>query len=155
MRVNLRMKMQTAAGGETIRSQGSMTASLRESVRSPLCSLPPQSPADTSLAGADVDPTAFLRAYNSHLEEDETLFPVDEDSQMAERGGEEDEEGGDGGPREMISRREVEAEIRKAAKEKVVYWVSTHGSCSDKFPEIQGYRLVRSLGYQLYGQRPR
>ncbi|KAF9649593.1 hypothetical protein BDM02DRAFT_3268545 [Thelephora ganbajun] len=66
--------------------------------------------------GGDVDPSAFLRAYNSNLEDDEPLFPADEDSQMAERDDEEGED--DGEPRETISTREIEAEIRKAAGEK-------------------------------------
>ena len=43
---------------------------------------------------------------------------MDEDSQMAERDDEEDEDD-DGEPMETISRREIEAQIRKAAKEKV------------------------------------
>lgn len=80
--------------------------------------------ADTRLTDGDVDPSAFLEAYNKSLEDTETLFPVDEDSQMAERDEDEDEDG-DGEPRETISRREVEAQIRKAAKEKVVFRVST------------------------------
>ena len=47
---------------------------------------------------------------------------MDEDSQMAER----DEEDGDDDdePAETISRREIEAQIRKAAKEKVVFQAS-------------------------------
>jgi hypothetical protein len=77
-------------------------------------------PAD-ALIGRDVDPTAFLRVYTSHLEEDdEPIFREDEDSQMAERDDEDDEEDG-GEPGETISRRELEAQIRQAAKEKVVF----------------------------------
>ena len=75
------------------------------------------------LTGGDVDPSAFLRAYHSNLEDDEPLFPVDEDSQMVERDDEEDDDD-DEEPRETISRREIEAQVRKAAREKVVFPVS-------------------------------
>ena len=70
-----------------------------------------------------MDPSAFLRAYHSNLEDNEPLFPVDEDSQMAERDDEEDEDG-DGESGEMISTREIEAQVRKAAREKVAFPVS-------------------------------
>jgi len=63
-----------------------------------------------------------LRAYNDNLEDTEPLFPADEDSQMAERDDEED--GDDDEPAETISRREIEAQIRKAAKEKVEFQTS-------------------------------
>lgn len=107
-----------------------------------------------TLAGGDVDPTAFLKAYNHDLEEDELLFPVDEDSQMAEP----DEEGEDedvddyGEPKETISRAEIEAQVRKAAREKVVVIrVSVYGARPDRFAEIRRRPLVRSFGYELYG----
>ena len=48
---------------------------------------------------------------------------MDEDSQMAERDDEEDGDDDDE-PAETISRREIEAQIRKAAKEKVVFQTS-------------------------------
>lgn len=70
-----------------------------------------------------MDPSAFLRAYHSNLEDNEPLFPVDEDLQMAERDDEEDEDG-DGESEEMISTREIEAQVRKAAREKVAFPVS-------------------------------
>ena len=79
--------------------------------------------ADTLSTGGDVDPSAFLRTYHGSLEDTEPLFPADEDSQMAEREDEDDEDddNDDGeGPRETISTREIEAQVRKAAKEKVV-----------------------------------
>lgn len=75
-------------------------------------------PADTLLTGGDVDPTAFLRAYNSNLEDTEPLFPVDEDSQMVERDDDEDDDD-NAEPRETISTREIEAQVRKAVREKV------------------------------------
>ena len=79
---------------------------------------------DTVPAGGDVDPSAFLKVYNDNLEDTEPLFPVDEDSQMAERDDEEDEDN-ENEPAETISRREIEAQIRKAAKEKVLFKAST------------------------------
>lgn len=48
---------------------------------------------------------------------------MDEDSQMAERGDEEDDDE-DEELRETISAREIEAQVRKAAKEKVVFRLS-------------------------------
>jgi hypothetical protein len=79
-----------------------------------------------SLTGGDVDPSAFLSAYHSNLEDTEPLFPVDEDSQMAERGDEEDEDDGnsDGDPKKTVSRAEIEAQVRKAAREKVAFPIS-------------------------------
>jgi len=68
--------------------------------------------------GGDVDSTAFLEAYNRDLEEDGLLFPADEDSQMAERDAE-DEDDDYGEPKETISRREIEARIREKEHEDV------------------------------------
>ena len=114
-----RMRMRTVGEGRVSRSAGLMTESLRESVRP--SSISNALHANVLLVGGDVDPSAFLRAYNSNLEDTEPLFPVDEDSQMAERDDEED--GGDDDdadePGETISTREIEAQIRKAAKEMV------------------------------------
>jgi len=73
--------------------------------------------------GGDVDPSAFLKAYNSNLEDTEPLFPVDEDSQMAERDDEEEEDD-EGELRETISAREIEAQVRRAVKEKVMFRAS-------------------------------
>ena len=77
-------------------------------------------PADRLLTGGDVDPSAFLRAYHSNLEDTEPLSFVDEDLQMAEHGDEEDDDD-DGESKETISAREIEAQIRKAAREKVTF----------------------------------
>lgn len=119
MKVVPRMMMQTVGGGRASRSRGSETASWTELVRdsSNFVAIP----VDLRLAGGDVDPTAFLKTYNRDLEEDELIFPVEEDSQMAERDdGDEEEDDDYGEPKETISRREIEAQIRKAAKEKAV-----------------------------------
>jgi hypothetical protein len=122
-----RTMTQTVGGGRASRSRGSETESWRGSVRD-LCTFIVL-PADLRLAGGDVDPTAFLKTYNRDLEEDELLFPADEDSQMAERDDEdEDEDDGYGEPKETISRREIEAQIRKAAKEKAVRRVSVYSA---------------------------
>lgn len=77
-------------------------------------------PAETLLTGGDVDPSAFLKAYHSNLEDTEPLTFVGEDSQMAEHGDDEDDDD-DGEPNETISAREIEAQIRKAAREKVMF----------------------------------
>lgn len=88
-----------------------------------ICPLPKAPPAKMFSAGGDVDTSAFLRTYNNSLEETETIFTVDEDSQMAERDGEEDDDD-DEEPTETISTREIEAQVRKVAKEKVEFRVS-------------------------------
>ena len=88
-------------------------------------------PADTLLLGGDVDPTAFLRTYTNSLEDAEPLFPADEDSQMAERDDEEDEDDDDGEPRETISRREIEAQIREVAKGKVRFELPLDATTDD------------------------
>lgn len=75
------------------------------------------------LTGGDVDPSAFLKVYNGNLEDTEPVLPADEDSPMAERD-DEDEDEDDGEPEETISRREIEAQIRKAAREKVGFRAS-------------------------------
>ena len=81
--------------------------------------------ADALLAGRDVDSSAFLKVYENNLEEDEVLFPADDgDSQMAEREDEEDDDDDNGEPKNTISARELEAQLRKAAREKVVHEVS-------------------------------
>ena len=81
--------------------------------------------ANALLAGRDVDSSAFLKVYENNLEEDEVLFPADDgDSQMAEREDEEDDDDDNGEPKNTISARELEAQLRKAAREKVVHEVS-------------------------------
>ena len=128
--------MQTVGGGRASRSPGSVMGNSRELVRCKSTSATP--PADKcDLAGGDVDPTAFLKMYNHDLEEEELLFPADEDSQMAERDdGEEEDDFGE--PREAISTREIEAQLRKAAREKVfVPRFPICGACSDWFAEIR------------------
>ena len=65
--------------------------------------------------------------YNHDLEEDELLFHEDEDSQMAEHD-DEDEDDDHEEPAETISRREIEAQVRKAAREKVARQVSGYGT---------------------------
>ena len=123
-------RMQTVEGGRVSRSPGSTTESSRESVRHYYFPTFNALPADAPI-GRDVDPTAFLRVYTSHLEEDdEPIFREDEDSQMAERDDEDDEEDG-GEPGETISRRELEAQIRQAAKEKVVFQAPLDATMDD------------------------
>jgi len=68
-----------------------------------------------------------LKVYNNDLEDTEPLFPADEDSQMAERDDEDGDDDDDDEPAETISRREIEAQIRRAAKDKVVFRASACG----------------------------
>jgi len=108
-------------------------------------------PSDTLPTGGDVDPSAFLRAYNSNLEDTEVLFPVDEDSQMAERDDDDDDdedEDDDGEPRETISTRDIEAQVRKAAREKVPsvlnfrsaqQWMATDLAALQKYDDVGSF----------------
>ena len=99
----------------------------------------------SSLAGGDVDPRAFLRVYNNNLEDTESLFPVDEDSQMGERGDEDDEDEDDGQPGETISTREIEAQVRKAAREKVIFTASERRNDGRKLTRLIPRNTTRSI----------
>lgn len=103
--------------------------------------------ADLLLTGGDVDPSAFLRVYNNNLEDVEPLFHVDEDSQMGERGdddGSDDGDGDGGQPGETISTREIEAQVRKAAREKVRFPVSERRNDERKLTRLILRNTTRS-----------
>lgn len=103
--------------------------------------------ADSLLTGGDVDPSAFLRVYNNNLEDVEPLFHVDEDSQMGERGdddGSDDDDGDGGQPGETISTREIEAQVRKAAREKVKFSVFERRNDERKLTRLIPRNTTRS-----------